>query len=278
MDITTVILIFLVGLIAGGYGTIVGAGGGFIFVPVLILLFHINPAMAAGTGIVIVFINSLSGVFGYAKQKRIHYRIGLILAIGALPGSLLGVGLLRIYSSSYFFVVFATLLVVLGIFLFASNSPITLQKKESTPEISREGAQAVESSGGEIAAALSPSEHSQIRIIYLVPLGLLMGILSSYLGIGGGWMLVPILIYFFKRPTHLATATSIFSLTLYSSLGVISQIFYGNIDWQAILWGGIGVILGSQMGVWISQKIPSKVVIQLLSILLIVIGFRMYFN
>jgi uncharacterized protein len=56
------------------------------------------------------------------------------------------------------------------------------------------------------------------------------------------------------------------------------QIFYGNIDWTAVIFGGMGVIVGSQIGVFISGKIPSKMILQMLSVLLIIIGFRMYFN
>src|SRR5699024_9072135 len=112
----------------------------------------------------------------------------------------------------------------------------------------------------------------------LLPIGLLMGLFSSYLGIGGGWLLVPILVYFFKFPTHYATATSIFSLGIYSSYGVISQIFYNSINWTAVIWGAIGIVIGSQIVVIIAQKISGRVVMQMLSILLILIGFRMYFG
>ncbi|WP_121614179.1 sulfite exporter TauE/SafE family protein [Mesobacillus foraminis] len=275
MELTTGLLLLAVGMIAGGYGTIVGAGGGFIFVPALLLVFHMDPAIAAASGIIIVLINSISGVFGYAKQKRIDYRAGVILAIGAVPGSLLGVWLLHMYSSSYFYVIFATILVALGIFLFANNSPIAIPKKKSK-FIDNDDLEGLAD-----RAALTTvqfSTHGQLPVVGLIPLGFLMGVLSSYLGIGGGWLLVPILIYLFKVSTHNATATSIFSLTLYSSVGVVSQMFYSSIDWVTVLWGGIGVIIGSQIGVLLSRKIPGKVIIQMLSILLMVIGFRMYFN
>lgn len=278
MEMTTGLLLLSVGMIAGGYGTIVGAGGGFIFVPALLLLFHMDPAIAASSGIVIVLINSLSGVVGYTKQNRINYRTGIILGIGALPGSFLGVWLLQIYSSSYFYVVFASLLVALGVFLFTSNSPFAIRKKQSSPAISRDGSSDGESLGLELDSRASITENPRLPFKWLVPLGFLMGVLSSYLGIGGGWLLVPILIYIFKVSTHFATATSIFSLTLYSSVGVISQMFYSSIDWLTVLWGGIGVIIGSQIGVLISQRIPGKVIIQMLSVLLMIIGFRMYFN
>src|SRR5699024_7827582 len=101
---------------------------------------------------------------------------------------------------------------------------------------------------------------------------------SSYLGIGGGWLLVPILIYVFKFSTHFATATSIFSLFIYSFYGVITQFFYNSIDWVIVFWGAIGIIIGSQIGVTIAKKISGKVIMQLLSILLIIIGIRMYFE
>lgn len=277
MELTTGLLLLAVGIIAGSYGTIVGAGGGFIFVPALLLLFHMDPKVAAGSGIVIVLINSLSGVIGYAKQKRIDYHTGLTLSIGALPGSLLGVWLLQIYSSSYFYVIFATILVALGIFLFANNSPLAILKKKKVHLINKEG------SYDEVAAASAVSapftdKKGHLPITFILPIGFLMGVLSSYLGIGGGWLLVPILIYGFKVPTHVATATSIFSLTLYSSVGVISQMFYNSIDWMTVFWGGLGVIIGSQIGVLLSKKIPGKVILQMLSVLLIVIGFRMYLN
>lgn len=276
MEITTALLLLAVGMIAGGYGTIVGAGGGFIFVPALLLLFHMDPALAAGSGIVIVLINSLSGVIGFAKQKRIHYHTGLILSLGALPGSLLGVWLLQIYSSSYFYVIFATILVALGIFLFAKNSPLASLKYKRSLFLCRKG-------NTELAVSVSVDstryeEDARVPIKWLLSIGFLMGVLSSYLGIGGGWLLVPILIYAFKVPTHIATATSIFSLTLYSSIGVVSQMFYSSIDWMTVLWGGLGVIIGSQIGVLLSQKIPGKIILQMLSVILIVIGFRMYLS
>ncbi|MDC3412082.1 sulfite exporter TauE/SafE family protein [Aquibacillus sp. 3ASR75-11] len=262
MDLSSGLLLLIVGLIAGGYGTIVGAGGGFIFVPALLLFFDMEPAYAAGSGLVIVLINSLSGVYGYAKQKKINYRIGMNIVIGAVPGSLLGVWLLQLQpsDSKIFYWIFATILLALGIFLLIKNSPIQLKiflKTDSeTPE-----------------KDIPPILKSK----WFVPLGLLMGVLSSYLGIGGGWLLVPILIYLFYLPTHQATATSIFTLSLYTTVGVISQLLYGSIDWPAVIWGGIGVFIGAQLGVYLSKKIPGKIVMQMLSALLIIIGIRMYF-
>ncbi len=170
----------MIGIIAGGYGTIVGAGGGFIFVPALLLILHMDPAVAAGSGLVIVLINSISGVIGYTKQKKINYKTGLTIGISALPGSLLGVWLLQVYSSQYFYIIFATILVALGMFLFSKNSPISLKSKQKklARETAGEGADTHVSSVDETTPSLSNT--------WLIPLGFIMGILSSYLGIGGG--------------------------------------------------------------------------------------------
>ncbi|NGP45750.1 sulfite exporter TauE/SafE family protein [Bacillaceae bacterium SIJ1] len=256
MDLAAGLILLLIGIFAGGYGTIVGAGGGFIFVPALLLLMNVEPAVAAGSGLVIVLINAISGAMGYARQKKIQYAVGVKIAAGAIPGSLAGVWILQMYSSSYFYIVFATVLVGLGTFLLIKNS----KKRAETAAT---------------AEALSAGQYTAAK---LVPVGILMGILSSYLGIGGGFLLVPILIYLFKMPTYAATATSIFSLTLYTSSGAIMQMYLGNIDWSIVVWGGVGVLLGSQLGVLLSRKISARGIIQMLAILLIVIGFRLYFQ
>ncbi|MYL59159.1 TSUP family transporter [Virgibacillus halodenitrificans] len=256
MDIMTGLLLLVIGVIAGGYGTIVGAGGGFIFVPALLILLDMDPVIAAGSGLVIVLINSFTGVLGYAKQKKINYKIALTIGISALPGALLGVWLLQAYSSQYFYVIFATILVGLGIFLFSKNSPWESKRLSKKQQM----------------------ERNAPKDVWFIPLGLVMGILSSYLGIGGGWLLVPILIYVFHVPTHRAAATSILSLSLYSFIGVVSQLYYGNIDWMTVVFGGIGVILGANIGVFLSQRIPGKVILQMLSVVLVIIGVRMYFQ
>ncbi|MDR4889966.1 sulfite exporter TauE/SafE family protein [Fredinandcohnia sp. QZ13] len=274
MDIVTGVLLVAIGIFAGGYGAIVGAGGGFLFVPALLLLFHVDPIIAAGTGLVIVLINSLSGVFGYAKQKRIDYRTGILVGIGAFPGTFIGVKLLQSYSSTYFYFFFASVLVFLGFFLVIKNTNL-LKKKNMRQEAKNEAAATGEAIDN---ITFNPQAATRLQAKWLIPLGFFMGILSSYLGIGGGWMLVPILVYIFRVPTYIATATSIFSLCLYSSVGVFLQVWHGNIDWLIVAFGGAGIILGSQLGVFLSQKIPSRIIMQMLSFLLIVIGFRMYFH
>ncbi|SFD89507.1 hypothetical protein SAMN05216238_105183 [Lentibacillus persicus] len=261
MTVSTAIALFVTGVLAGSYGTVVGAGGGFIFVPALLIFFNMEPAIAAGSGLVIVLINALSGVTGYARQKRINYKAGLQIGIGAVPGSLAGVWLLTFQSSesTAFYWIFATALLSLGIFLFLKN--MTSKNKGDMP-----------------AAYNQNAEKARLSTKWFLPLGFFLGILSSYLGIGGGWVLVPILIYIFRFAAHNAAATSIFSLCLYTTTGAFLQSLYGHVDWPTVLWGGLGTIIGAYLGVSLSKKVSSNVVIQMLSMLLVVMGMRLYFG
>lgn len=263
MDLFTGFLLLIIGLLAGGYGVIVGAGGGFVLVPALLMLFNMSPQMAAGTGLAIVLLNSLSGTIGYVRQKRIDYKLGLILALGAAPGTFLGVQLSQVVSDGVFYIAFAVMLIALGVFLFIKNKPSGRAQRAQI----------------ETAATSASSEcvhsTSQKSFIGLLLIGLLLGIVSNFFGIGGGWLLVPILVYLFKVSPHQATATSLFSLSLYASIGVAIQLFYQHIDWMAVLWGGIGVMLGAQLGVFIANKLPGKVIIQMLSVLLVGVGMNL---
>ena len=264
MEIGLGFLLLVIGFISGAYGTIVGAGGGFIFVPALLLIMNYPPEVAAGTGLTVVLLNAISGVTGYVRQKRINYKLGVMLSIGAIPGTFLGIWLTHMVPAASFYGIFATLLIGLGIFLFL--------KKESKAK--SEAAATAELSSGIMAQA---TNQAKMKLL-IACTGILLGIVSGFFGIGGGWLMVPILIYLFKIVPKYATATSIFALCIYSVAGVVVYLIQGNIEWIAVLWGGIGIIFGAQLGVFLSNKISGKLIIRLLSVLLIIVGVRMFFG
>ena len=264
MEITLGILLLVIGFVSGAYGTIVGAGGGFIFVPALLLIMDYPPEVAAGTGLAVVLLNAISGVTGYVKQKRIHYKLGILLSIGAIPGTFLGIWLTNNIPATSFYSIFAALLIGLGLFLFI--------KKESKAKA--EVATTAEGSIGKLAQTSNPAKANTL----IACTGILLGIVSGFFGIGGGWLMVPILMYIFKIVPKYATATSIFALSLYSISGVIIYFSQGNIEWIAVLWGGAGIVFGAQLGVFLSNKISGKLTIRLLSVLLIIVGVRLFFG
>ncbi|ASN06823.1 sulfite exporter TauE/SafE family protein [Virgibacillus necropolis] len=282
MEITMGILLLFIGFFSGAYGIIVGAGGGFIFVPALLILFNLSPQVAAGTGLTVVLLNALSGVVGYVRQKRIDYHLGFTLSIGAVPGTFLGVLLAKIIPSQSFYWIFATLLVALGVFLLLKKEPKSkAETAVSMDDIATRGKDSVSLNGDQAKDTKNPSHEEKKEIktkILILFTGVLLGTVSSFFGIGGGWLMVPILVYLFRVIPRYATATSIFALCLYSLVGVVIYLFQGNIYWTAVLWGGLGVITGAQIGVYLSNRISGKMIIQMLSILLIGVGIKLFFN
>ncbi|WP_106498347.1 sulfite exporter TauE/SafE family protein [Lentibacillus sp. Marseille-P4043] len=278
MAISTGLCLLLIGLAAGTYGMMVGAGGGFILVPVLLLMFNLSPQVAAGTGLAVVLINAVSGAYGYIKQQRINYQLGVNLTLGAIPGTFIGVWLTQVIPPQSFKWVFGFVLVALGIFLLVKRKPKT------NPYNNLED---VSTSKVEIAAdssrALLQVESNQFlprksKMLLLLLIGILLGTVSSFFGIGGGWLMVPILIYILHESPHSATATSVFSLSIYSAVGVGIHLFHGNINWTIVFWSGMGVLAGAQLGVYLSTKISNKLLIQMLSIVLIGVGIKMFLS
>src|SRR5699024_582874 len=86
------------------YGTIIGAGGGFIFVPFLLILFGLEPRIAAGSGLVIVMINAIIGAIGYTKQKKIAFNQGITIGVSAIPGTFIGAWLVvHVFLNVFFY-------------------------------------------------------------------------------------------------------------------------------------------------------------------------------
>ncbi|QQK80513.1 sulfite exporter TauE/SafE family protein [Salicibibacter cibi] len=252
------ILLIVLGILASAYGIIVGAGGGFILVPMLLLFYNISPQMAAGTGLAIVFLNSVSGLYPYLKQQRVQLYEGTFLGLAAIPGTLLGNWLVNIVNEQTFYYAFSILLVGLGLFLSIKKPPETSIDAEEFHQ--------------ETAAVI---EHKRRKIWLTLMVGIVIGVVSSFFGIGGGWLLVPILVYLFHLNMHKATATSIYALSIYSFVGLVAPIIRQDIDWEILLWSGIGVLIGSQVGALISKRLAASTITRMLAVIVILIGITL---
>ena len=248
-------IFFMIGLISGAFGVLVGAGGGFLFVPAVLVLLKLPPEMAAGSGLFVVFINSLSGSVHFMLKKRVNYSFSAPIIIGAIPGTFFGTWLLKLISPDVFQWFFACALLLLGVYLLLKNTSKHQEKGRK--------------------AALTLAFKKRVLLVFI---GFVMGILSNFFGIGGGWLLVPMLIYLFQLSPHEAAATSLFTLSVYSMTGAISQIGLGHIHWEASIWGGAGVLFGSQAGAILSSKVSGRWIVQLLSVLLIGVSMKLFLS
>jgi uncharacterized membrane protein YfcA len=248
---TTIGLVFF-GVAVGTVGTLIGAGGGFLIIPVFLFIYpDKSPAVLTAVSLAVICANATSGSIAYAKMKRINYRAGILFALAAIPGSIAGAIIVEYISLAAFDVVFGITLIAVGVYLFISGKQF----------------------------ASHPS-HADVIPHYNLLLGMVIsvfvGLLSSLLGIGGGIIHVPMMVYILRFPVHLATATSHFVLAIMTLAGTIVHICQGNLtgQWYTVLMLTAGVIVGAQIGAAISQKFKSSWIIRILAVALMIVGVR----
>jgi uncharacterized membrane protein YfcA len=258
------------GFAVGAYGTMVGAGGGFLIVPALILVAGAPPEMAAGTSLTVIFINALFGTHSYARMKRIDYRSGVLFAAATIPGSIIGASLSAHFSGPLFNKLFGVLMLLLAAFLLwrpKAEEQMHTAMIASTGEWYQFHSEVVDSTGAHFAW--------RYNLVIGVLVSLVVGFFASILGIGGGIIHVPVLTYVLGFPPHIATATSHFILAISSLVGAGSHLSLGHVLIGPAILMGIGAAGGSQVGARIAMRLRGGKILRLLSLALIVVGIRL---
>ena len=262
----TAVLLVLIGFAVGAFGTVIGAGGGFILTPILLLLYpHESAQTLTAISLTVVFFNAASGTAAYARQRRIDYRSGIVFALATVPGAVGGALLVGDVSRQVFDAIMGTVLAVLGVWLLAGERWPLHELRGYLEERT-----VVDRSG--------QSYH------YTVPLGwgalfsLGVGFLSSFLGIGGGVVHVPLLVRAFGFPTHIATATSHFVLAIMAGTGTITHLLLGSFHhhgFRRTVALSVGVVAGAQLGAHISLRLHGQVIHWLLAVALLALSVRL---
>lgn len=261
-----------IGFLVGTYGTIIGAGGGFIIVPLLVLLFpQDSPSMITAASLAVIFVNASSGTIAYARMKRISYRTGWLFAAATIPGALLGSWLTHFIPRKAFGLVFGILLV--GVATFVAVSRGRGRKAE--------GGRGGHGAGARLMDTVTDTEGRVHELRYNpvvgVALSLAIGCFSSLVGIGGGLIHVPVLTSLFGFPLHIARATSHFILVFTSLAGVVEHLL--DRTWPTHLLRdaclALGVVGGAQLGAWLSKKVSSRWIVVGLAAALGAVGVRL---
>lgn len=259
------------GLIIGTFGTLIGAGGGFILVPILILFFpQFPPEITTAISIAVVAINSISGSFAYAKSGRIDYKAGTTFALFTIPGSILGVLTVQYIPQKSFNILFGILLIMLSAYLFSKNKDVVSKTVKFCNLKGYKNTSLKDKKG-----TLYEYSYKQSNGIII---SVFVGFISPLLGIGGGIIHVPAMVNWLGFPVHIATATSHFILAVMATVSVITHAISGSYNDSetitTILYLCIGVIPGAQLGAYFSHRIKSHVIIKLLAFCLIIVGIR----
>lgn len=262
-----------VGLAIGTMGTLIGAGGGFLLVPLMLLVLPgLSPEQITAVSIAVVAANALSGTLAYARSRRVDYKAGFLFALATIPGSIMGVYLTNYIPKDWFRLLFALLLLLLSAYLLL---------RERAPRA--EAGLKVSSPGRfQIAAFLRDRSGVEYQYRYNGLLGVfisvLVGFISPLLGIGGGIIHVPAMVNWLYFPVHVATATSHFVLAIMSSVSVLVHLadgHYADAQIQQLIGAlVIGVLPGAQIGARLSHRVSTTAIVRALAVCLALVGMR----
>ena len=266
------LLLTLLGLAIGCFGTLIGAGGGFILMPILVLLYpEESPEILASISLAVVFCNAASGSVGYALQRKIDYRAGLVFSAAAVPGAVLGALTTEFLPRRAFDMMLGVLLIAAAVFL-AFSGVRRATARHGDPGTGPEG------DAGSVVA--DKADLRTPRIVYAKERGAAIsfgvGFISSLLGVGGGIIHVPALVLVLGFPVHVATATSHFVLAATSFAGTAAHAATGTFGhgWRRTAALGIGVLIGAQLGARLARHTPPAVIIRGLAVALALVGAR----
>lgn len=262
--------LIILGFGAGTYGLLIGTGGGLVLMAALLLAYpHESPEQLTAISLAVVFFNSVLGSGAQAHVKRIDYKSGLLFAAAAVPGAIFGVLTTPYVSRHLFDAIFSSFLIIAGVVLFLKPK---LDEKEHLKTHKK--------SAYEITRHLTGIDGVSVEYSYNPVLGFvlsfLVGYLSSFLGIGGGIIRVPIMAYLLNFPIHLATATSYLVRSIMTFTATITHIWIGTFHRGAHRTAAlaIGVLAGAQLGVYLSDKVKGSWIIRGPALVLIAAGVK----
>jgi uncharacterized membrane protein YfcA len=265
------------GLVVGCFGTLIGAGGGFILVPILLLIYpNEKTDFITSISLAVVFFNALSGSIAYARMKRVDYKSGIIFSIATIPGAILGALSTAFIPRRAFDVIFGVSMMFAAVYLWATArddhaAKVGKHARHRRPMIAAHmtDRRLVDADGVEYRYAFD----ARVGIV----LSIFVGFLSSLLGVGGGFIHVPALNRLLDFPVHVATATSHFVLAIMALTGTLVHIaggaFVHGVRRTALL--AAGVIVGAQFGAALSNRVGGKMIIRGLAVALALVGLRL---
>jgi uncharacterized membrane protein YfcA len=267
-----------VGFLSGMFGI----GGGFLITPLLIF-YNIPPAVAVATGANQVIAASFSGAMAHMKRGTLDVKLGGFLLIGGIAGASVGVyvfSLLRALGQldlivSIMYVVF--LGIIGGLMLIESIRAIQRSRKGGSSSLKKPGQHNwIHKLPFKIRFRKSKLYVSAVPV---VGIGAIVGFLSSIMGVGGGFIMVPAMIYMLKVPTNVVIGTSLFQIVFVASFSTIVHSHTNQtVDVVLAFLLMIGGVTGAQYGAKVGQRLRGEQLRALLAALVLAVGLRLAFD
>ena len=269
------LLIIFIGMMVGGLSGLFGVGGGFLMTPLLIFL-GIPPVVAVGTEAPHVLASSVSGVIAHWRRKNVDFKMGFFLLIGGIIGSTLGVNLFKILSAfgqidiviQMLFVIF---LGFIGFTMAFESAKTTISKYRTTSSIRTKLHQHSWIHGLPFKIRFHRSKL-YISAIPPIIIGFFVGLLSAMMGVGGGFIMIPAMVYILGMSTNVVVGTSLFQIIFVTANSTFFQSYLNQtVDIVLASLMILGGVIGAQIGARLGTKLKAEYLRGILAILVLIV-------
>lgn len=277
------VLIFLgLGAAVGFLSGLFGIGGGFLMTPLLIFL-GIPPAVAVGTGGAHIVASSVSGAVTQYRRNNVDVKMGLVMCLGGAIGSVVGVEIVRIlrrlgHLDLVISLTYVTFLGVIGTLMLVESLNARRKIKAGAVPASRKSGQHSWVDG----LPLKMRFHRSKLYISAIPpafIGMFVGFLAAIMGIGGGFVVIPAMIYLLRMSTSVVVGTSLFQIVFVAAVTTVLHAYQNHtvdvILAALLMFGGV---FGAQIGAIAGQKLKGEQLRLLLAALVLLVCLRMGYD
>lgn len=218
-----------IGAVGGFLSGLLGIGGGVVFIPLLVYLGHTPIKIATSVSMVVIIFASASGLLGHHRAKNIHFSTGMWMGIASIFSALVGSFVSGAVPDMVLHHLYTGLVAAALIMLLFSAKR-----------------------GGPLSAEFG------LRKLPTLLVGILQGLLTGLLGIGGGFIVVPSLVYLLDMPTLLAIGTSLFVILFSATVGLLGKIATAQFNPGITTWVVLGAVPAARLGAWVAQKTDQR--------------------
>ena len=275
-----ILLIVFIGMLVGALSGLFGVGGGFLMTPLLIFL-GIPPVVAVGSEAPHVLASSVSGVIAHWRKKNVDFKMGFFLLFGGILGSTLGVNLfkvLKIYGQIDIVIqlLFLIFLGFIGFSMAFESAKTTIKNYKTTSSIRTKLHQHSWIHGLPFKIRFHRSKL-YISAIPPVLIGFFVGILSAMMGVGGGFIMIPAMVYILGMSTNVVVGTSLFQIIFVTANSTFFQSYLNQtVDIVLSALMIFGGVIGAQIGVIIGSRLKAEYLRGILAILVLLVCGKIF--
>lgn len=234
---------YLSALVVGFVMGLLGGGGSILTIPIFVYVFGIEPLLATAYSLFVVGSAATVGTFKNFQQKTIHLRTGLLFGVPSLigtyvtrryilpnlPDTLCTIGTLTISLDLFIMILLASMMLIASISMIFRNSNVQVNEE---------------------------TDNSKANVT--VVLGLIIGLLTGFVGAGGGFIIIPALIFLTRLPVKVAIGTSLFIIMMKSFVGFLGDLQTTTMDWQFLIIFSILAAIGILIGILVAKRTKAK--------------------